>query len=204
MLLELTAGLVFSLTLVTLSYVLNRRLTGGRLRIEPYRLALTASTVLLLAILGEAAVNPIYEYWFSSKLWEYRVLPLHDGNVSALALFIWTAYGVHLYFTLQTLDRHLPARFKNSYGKAFLIGIEAPLFAEVTGNLVFLYLANTYYAYYLPADVGHLTSLRVIPVYMICIFAGLPILRALEQLPKKKAMPPALFAGGIAFLLSGL
>lgn len=204
MLMELAAGLLFSITLVSASYALNRRLIGAKLHIEPYRLALTASAVLLFAILGEAIVNPLYEYWFSSKLWEYRVLPLHDGNVSALAAFIWTAYGIHLYFTLQTLEQRLPSRLKNSYAKAFLIGFEAPLIAEVTGNLVFLSMANTYYAYYLPSDIGHLTSLRVIPIYMICIFVGLHLLRSLEQLPKKKAMPPVLFAGGIAFLLAGL
>jgi len=62
---------------------------------------------------------------------------------------------------------------------------------------------NNYYAYYLPGDVFHLTSLRVVPVYMLCIYAGLVILRSLEQLPRSAILPPALFVGGIAYLFAG-
>jgi len=200
---EVMAGILFSLLLTGISYTVNRRLLGGRLVIDGYHLALTASSVLLLAVVAESVINPLYEGWFGSKLWEYRIFPLHDANVSALAIIVWTAYGVHLYFTRQFLDRKLSVRWNNTFAKSLIFGFEAPLIFEVSGNFVFLLLMHNYYAYYLPADILHLTSLRVVPVYMLCIFLGLIILKRLENLPRHPALPPALFAGGITYLFAG-
>jgi len=200
---DVIAGILFSLLLVLVSFFINRFLQGGRLVIDVYRLALTASSVLLLAVIAESLVNPLYELWFGQKLWEYRVFPLHDANVSALAVIVWTAYGVHLYFTLQSLDQKLGSRWNSSATKALIIGFEAPLITEVSGNLVFLLLLNKYYAYYLPADVRHLTSFQVVPIYMLCIFFGLMILKRLERLPRAMVLPPALFVGSIVYLFAG-
>jgi len=200
---EFTAGLLFAAALVLFSYGFNRWLIGDRLKTDVYRIALTASAVLLLAILAETLVNPLYELLFGAKLWVYRVFPLHNGNVSALAPIVWTAYGIHLHFTLQTMDHRLPIRMRNGYGKAFIVGLEAPFFAEVTGNLLFLVLAGQYYAYYLPSGVGHLTSFQVVPIYMVCIFIGLIILRALEKLPRRAELPSLLFLAGTGYLLAG-
>jgi hypothetical protein len=200
---SLLAAAGFSLLLVTLSYAVNRRLLGRRLRLQPYELLLTASAVFLLAILAESLINPVFESYTGTKLWEYRVHPLHDRNVSALAVLVWTAYGVHLYLTQQTLEERLPLRLRNHYGKALVIGFEAPLLFEVTGNLFFLLLAQEYYAYYLPTDLWHLTSLQVVPVYMICIFLGLLVLRALQRLGRRWALPPSLFTAGVGYLLLG-
>lgn len=200
---ELAAGIVFSLLLVSFSYLINNRLLHGRLNTDVYRIALSASTVLLLALIAEATVNPVYTSLTGHKLWEYRVLPLYDGNVSALGLLVWTAYGVHLHFTLQTLKARLPRRWRGASGQALVIGFEAPLIAEVSGNLVFLLIAGEYYAYYLPADVFHLTSFQVVPIYMICVFVGLVVLELLEKLPRRIELPPLIFASGAAFLFAG-
>jgi len=200
---EIIAALVFSFLLVGISFVINRRLLQGRLVIDVYHLALTASSVLLLAIIAESLINPFYESWFGSKLWVYHVFPLYDGNVSALAVIVWSAYGIHLYFTRQSLEKKLRAGWNHNGAKALIVGLEAPFIFEVSGNLLFLLLSNNYYAYYLPADVYHLTSLQVIPVYTCCVFFGLLILKQLEGLPRLPILPPALFASGIAYLFAG-
>ncbi|TCK17442.1 hypothetical protein DFR30_0672 [Thiogranum longum] len=200
---EIFSALLFSLALIAASFAINRYLIGGRLVIDGYRLALTASAVLLLAVVAESLINPLYEQLFGGKLWEYRVFPLHDSNVSALAAFVWTAYGVHLYFTGQSLDLKLGGRWSSTGTKALIVSFEAPFVFEVSGNLLFLQLMNNYYAYYLPSDVYHLTSFRVVPVYIFCIFFGMVILKLLEQLPRYRMLPPALFAGGIAYLFAG-
>jgi len=199
----LITGIVFSALLVTISYHINRHLLGGNLAVDTYRLALTASCVVLLALLCESLVNPLYTAWAGEKLWVYRVLPLHDGNLSALGVMVWAAYGIHLYFTRQTLTRKLPNGLNNSAGMAFIIGFEAPLICEVLGNLLFLQLLGEYYAYYLPGDVFHLTSFRVVPIYMLCLFVGLVILGKLENLPRKMLLPPALMSAGVAYLVTG-
>jgi hypothetical protein len=192
----ITAAVLFATVLVLASFAFNRWLLGGELLVDRYRLALTASAVLLLAVLAEASINPLFELWLGGKLWEYRVLPLHNANVSALGLVVWTAYGVHLYFTRQSLERRLRGRWKGTCGKSLIIGLEAPFLFEVSGNLVFLTVMHNYYAYYLPADLHHLTSWRVVPVYMVCVFCGLVILGAIERLPRTPLLPGALFAGG--------
>jgi hypothetical protein len=116
---------------------------------------------------------------------------------------VWAAYGIHLYFSRQTLMRKLPNRLNNSAGMAFIIGFEAPFICEVLGNLLFLQLLGEYYAYYLPGDVFHLTSFRVVPIYMLCLFVGLVILGKLENLPRKMVLPPALMSAGVAYLVTG-
>ena len=200
---SIVAGLVFAVFLVTFSWHVNQWLCAGKLRCDRYQMVLTASAVFILAIALESLFNPAYELLFGHKLWEYRVLPLHDSNVSALGAALWFAYGVHLYFTLQSLRRRLPNKLSGNHGKALIIGFEAPLFAEVTGNLVFLAIAGQYYAYYLPGDLLHLTSLQAIPVYAACVYLGLHALDFLERLPRRREIPIGLFTTGIAFLLTG-
>lgn len=200
---EVIAAIVFSLALVSFSYLVNNWQLHGRLNTDIYRVALSASTVLLLALVAEATVNPVYTALTGHKLWEYRVFPLYDGNVSALGLLVWTAYGIHLHFTLQTLRARLPERWRNTRGQALVIGFEAPLFAEVSGNLVFLLIASEYYAYYIPADVFHLTSFQVVPIYMLCVFFGLVVLNFLEKLPRRIELPPLIFTSGAVFLFAG-
>ena len=78
--------------------------------------------------------------------------------------------------------------------------MDAPLIFEVSGNLIFLALIGQYYAYYLPGDLFHLTSVRVIPIYIICIFVGLIFLHWLEKQARHWAIPSGLFSGGILFL----
>jgi hypothetical protein len=195
--------MIFSLLLVTISYSINRHLLGAKLVVDFYQLALTAACVVVLALLGESLINPLYTTWFEQKLWVYRILPLHDGNVSALGVIVWAAYGVHLYFTRQTLINKLPNGLNNSAGIAIIIGFEAPFICEVLGNLLFLNLLGDYYAYYLPGDVWHLTSFQVVPIYMLCLFAGLIILKTVENLPRKFVLPPALFSAGVAYLVTG-
>jgi len=199
----IVASLVFAVMLVTVSWYVNRWLCDGELHCDRYLLALTASAVFVLAIALESLVNPAYEMLFGHKLWEYRVLPLHNANVSALSVALWTAYGIHLYFSLQSLRRRLPDKLKGRHGRALVIGFEAPLFAEVTGNLIFLAIAGQYYAYYLPGDLFHLTSFQVIPVYAVCVYFGLHILDRMEQLPRRREVPVGLFVAGIAFLFAG-
>jgi len=73
----------------------------------------------------------------------------------------------------------------------------------VTGNLIFLAIAGQYYAYYLPGDLLHLTSLQAVPVYAVCVYLGLHVLDRIETLPRYRWLPPGLFATGMVFLFAG-
>jgi hypothetical protein len=159
--------------------------------------------VLLLALLAESTVNPLYEWAAGHKLWVYRLHPLHEGNVSMLGAMVWSAYGVHLYFTHQMLGHRLLGRWDNRIMHSVVLALEAPLFCEVTGNLTFLLLTGRYYAYYLPGDLGHFTSIQVIPIYGLSFFLGLGVLDALKRMPRSRRVPALLFAGGCGWLFAG-
>lgn len=199
----LLAALAFALLFPGISYLLNRRYCRGGLATDLPGIVLLASLVFALAILCEASINPLYTQIYADKLWVYRLLPLHDGNVSALAVLIWVSYGVHLYFFNQTLDSRLPSGARRNVYKAALIGIEAPLLWEVLGNGFFLLSVGEFYAYYNPGELFHLTSLRVVPIYMLCIYIGLLVYDRVRHRAHDWRIAATLFGFGIAFLLTG-
>ena len=198
----LAAGLLFMLLFPGVSFLLNRRWCGG-LVIVPRELMLLTALVFILAIVCEASVNPLYTVLFGDKLWVYRLFPLHDGNVSALAVLMWTSYGVHLYFLNQSLERWLATDAHRNLIKAALIGVEAPLLWEVLGNGYFLLTTGEFYAYYEPGELFHFTSLRVIPVYMLCIYIGLQVHDYLRARAIGWEWTAGLFVGGTVFLSLG-
>lgn len=197
------AGAAFAVMLTGLSFLLNHRLCSGRLNTDLRQIVLLSALTFLVAILCEAAINPLYEAVFREKLWEYRLLPLHDRNVSALALLIWTAYGVHLHFMTQFLDRRIAAGPRQGFYKACIIGVEAPLLWEVAGNVFFLFLVDEFYAYYLPGELFHFTSLRVVPVYMLCVYFGLWTYGRVRDHAHDWRIAGACFGGGLLFLAAG-
>lgn len=200
---SLGAGVLFALLFPGLSFLVNRRLCKDALVIVPRELALLAALVFLLAIVFEATLNPLYTTWVGEKLWIYRLFPLHDGNVSGLAVVVWTSYGVHLYFLNQTLDSRIATGTRGNLIKAVLIGVEAPLLWEVLGNGFFLLTVDKFYAYYLPGDLFHFTSLRVIPFYVLAIYIGLSVHDRVRAHAADWRLTAGLFTAGIAFLAAG-
>ena len=174
-------GILCAVIFLGFSWALNRRLMRGPFRIDGFEVALYAATVFLVAVICEILVNSAYESVFGRKLWEYRVLPLYGGDISLLSFIIWPVYGVHLYFFRQVLAQRLSAHRNRDRVHALIIGLDAPLFYEVCGNLLFILLLGEYYAYYLPGELFHLTSVQVIPIYMLFIYAGLKLLGWLLQ-----------------------
>ncbi len=116
---------------------------------------------------------------------------------------MWTSYGVHLYFLNQTLNGFFATSAYRTQFKAVIIGVEAPLLWEVLGNGYFLLVLNEYYAYYLPDDVFHLTSLRVIPIYIICIYFGLIAYERLQSQARNYWLTGGLIATGLVVLATG-
>lgn len=202
-LIYLIAALGFSLLFPLVSYIINRRMCGGHLDTDISKIVMLSSLVFVAAILCEAIVNPIYEAMYQHKLWEYRLLPIHDRNVSVLAIMVWTTYGIHLYFLNQTLERFLPAGSRRTPLKALIIGCEAPLLWEVLGNSYFLLTVGEFYAYYLPSDLWHLTSVQVVPIYIVAIFIGLLLYEGLKRRAPPWPAAAMLTAAGVTFLAVG-
>ncbi|WJW76519.1 hypothetical protein QVG61_05365 [Thiohalobacter sp. IOR34] len=200
---EFAVGLFCSVLFLGLSFAINRRLRHGPLAFDPYRALLMASAVFALAVPLEALVDGFYATARGQLLWRYDILPRHGGSVSALGALIWPAYGLHLYWLLQVLEQRLPEGWRGRLLQALIIGLDAPLFFEVTGNLLFLAITGRYYAYYLPGELWHLTSWQVVPIYMLCLFLGLTILQRLLAMRPRALLPPGLYLAGLGFVWLG-
>lgn len=172
----LVIGIVCALIFLGFSFALNRWLRRDAFIIDIGHIALYAATVFMVAVVSEVIVNSTYENLVGHKLWQYRILPLYEGDISLLSFIIWPIYGVHLYFFRQVLNQRLTGHRDSDLLYAVIIGLDAPLFYEVCGNLLFLGLLNEYYAYYIPGELFHLTSIQVVPVYMVFIYLGLKLL----------------------------
>lgn len=101
---------------------------------------------------------------------------------------------------LDQLDR---VRRHPALIKSLVISIEAPFFAEVSSNLFFLFCSDEYYAYYLPTEVFHLTSVQVIPVYALSLFLCLTLYAKIERFKTGWHSPVFIYLGGIAFVAMG-
>lgn len=127
------------------------------------------SVFCLFGISGEIFVNTLYTYALDTPLWEYRLFPTHNGDISYFFIFIWGLLGFYKYVNdvaIHTFnkDQHvLPG---------IVMGIEA-IFLELLYNGLFLLVFGSYIFYYFPENLGflsHLSCLQVIPFYFVTGF----------------------------------
>ena len=178
--------------------VARRRLSLKK--IDWYNVFLYASVTFLFAVIFEIISDTLYLHIFGKYLWQYKVFPVHNGITTQLALFFWPLYGVYLYF----LHRAFKVSMWNGlpiYIKGGLSGIDGPLL-EFVLNSIFLVFYKTFFFYYVPNDLGHYTTLQVVPIYAICGMVLTYILYQLEKFKRNFLLPAVLYflAVGIVYL----
>lgn len=123
-----------------------------------------SGTLAMIGVISEVAINSFYRTFFDSPLWLYQVTPIHGGDTSVFAFFQWALFGYHLYYVHKKIQSY---QFKYEASIfAFVVSVDALLleaFANISSN-IFL---DTFIFYYLPGDLGHLTTLRVYPFYLL-------------------------------------
>jgi hypothetical protein len=194
-------GLSGALTGACLFYLLASLLTWRWLRVDPYRLVLFMAVAFLVAVVFEVLLGKLYHVLVGRPLWQYRVLPVHDGMTSTLNFIIWPVYGYYWYFVHRVLQEH-QVRIRRTWMKGLASGVDGPLL-EILANGFFLLFYGTFYFYYLPGDLRHFTSVQVVPLYMVMgIFLALLIDR-LDRLPRRWHYPAAFYLAGLGFVLAG-
>ncbi|HEY8094748.1 MAG TPA: hypothetical protein VIE65_01445, partial [Methylobacter sp.] len=83
---------------------------------------------------------------------------------SIFAFFQWSLYGYHLYF-VQKKIQSFKAKYEE-YIFALVISVEA-LLLEIFVNISSNFFLNTFIFYYIPGDMGHMTTVFVFPVYIL-------------------------------------
>jgi hypothetical protein len=134
----------------------------------------------LAAPLAEVLFNKLYISLFGVPLWTYKILPVGSGHTSLFSPVIWSVYGLGIYLIHQKLQF---GYFKKSFLGGLIMAIEGPLY-EIAANLLFITLFGSYLFYYWPADMWHLTSFQVVPIYFLCGWVAalsLPYLRHLVR-----------------------
>lgn len=184
-----------------LFYALASLAKGRLVRLEPYRLLLYMSVAFLVAVICEVGLGMLFELMMERRLWEYRVWPIHDGHTSALNLFIWPVYGYYLYLLADVL-REYRLNLGRRWYHGLLCGFDGPLL-EILANGFFLLFFGTFYFYYLPGDLYHLTSVQAVPLYMLSGILLTLLLRRIDALPRNWFYPVICYGSGCGFILLG-
>lgn len=160
----LTSLITFFLYLVAVIYLAGLALTDSSTKIRAKEVYMYSGTLALIGCISEVAVNSFCRAAFDSSLWIYLVTPVHHGDTSIFAFFQWSLYGYHLYF-VQKKIQSLKVKHEE-YIFALVISVEA-LLLEIFVNISSSFFLNTLIFYYIPGDMGHMTTVFVFPVYIL-------------------------------------
>jgi hypothetical protein len=197
----LLEGLSGALTGFCLLYLLAALSARRWLRADPYELLLCMAAAFLVAIVCEVALGRAYGLFLGARLWQYRVWPIHAGYTSALNFLIWPVYGYYWYFLHQVLLAHR-VQIRRPWLKGLAAGLDGPLL-EILANGFFLLFYGTFYFYYLPGDLRHFTSIRVVPLYMVMGVCLSLVIEFLKGRPRRWRYPLMFYLAGLGFVAAG-
>jgi hypothetical protein len=156
--------IIFFLYLATVIYFAGFAFTNKSTQISIKEVFLYSGTLALIGCISEVAINSFCRTAFDTSLWVYQITPIHHGDTSIFAFFQWSLYGYHLYYVQKKLQSY---KFKHEeYIFAFVLSIDA-LLLETFVNISSLFFLNTFVFYYTPGDMGHLTTVFVLPFYLL-------------------------------------
>ncbi|NVK73106.1 MAG: hypothetical protein HWE24_06460 [Oceanospirillaceae bacterium] len=196
-LLQGLSGVIIGLGLF---YLLGSMLLKQWIRLDAYQLTLSMGVTFLVAIVCEISIDRLYFSIMDKPLWLYHVWPIHQGYTSGLNFIVWPAYGFYLYLVHKVLvSKRVLLRPRWLHG--LLSGIDGPLL-EILANGFFLLFYGTFYFYYLPDDMGHYSSIQVIPIYMLVGVVLSLILDHLRRYPRNWLYPSVSYvmAVGVMFV----
>ncbi len=156
--------IIFFLYLVAVIYLAGFALVNSLTEVRIREVYMYSGTLALIGCISEVAVNSFCRVVFDAPLWIYLVTPIHQGDTSIFAFFQWSLYGYHLYFVHKKIQS-LKVKHKASIF-VLVLSIEA-LLLEIFVNISSNFFLNTFIFYYMPEDMGHLTSVFVLPVYVL-------------------------------------
>jgi hypothetical protein len=156
--------IIFFLYLVAVIYLVGLVLVKKSTEIKNKDVYMYSGTLALIGCISEVAVNSFCRAVFGSPLWIYLVTPVHNGDTSMFAFFQWALYGYHLYFVQKKIQSF---KFKHEeYIFILVLSVEA-LLLEIFVNISSSFFLNTFIFYYVPSDMAHLTTVYVLPVYIL-------------------------------------
>lgn len=143
-----------------------------------------------IGVYGEIFLDTVYNFFVGNPLWQYNILPIHNGYTSAYAPIVWGIFGFHVYLLHDTLkDKWSITRARYL---ALILSFEA-LVLEAILTISSKFLLGNFMYYYFPGDLWHVSSFQNIPFYFIC---GVLIVWTMRRFKKD----PVFFSLMCAFL----
>lgn len=177
----ITNAIIYTFFLIVFFYLFFCAIKKEFIKPNIKKLIYTIFIFTLLGVIGEDFVNTFYEIIFKEPLWEYKLFPTHNANITYLFPFIWGTLGFYTYFRNEVFLDNKSNRFLSGA----ILGVEA-VFIELIANVPYYYLFNDYIFYYLPANLGpfsHFSCLQVVPFYAM---VGLVTTNLINQQEKLK------------------
>lgn len=182
---------LFSVLWLGLIYGFNSLLAHKLLPVNVRRLFVYASTMAALGVLGELVYDTAYDYCLGRPLWVYRLAGIHDAYTSVYSLFLWGGIiGLHLYLLHGTLQKK---GITSVHQLAFIFCGEAILL-EALVNLSYRMVFNDFIYYYLPPDLGHITSIQTLPLYLLAGYITVTALGLAHRSPRLASLGSTILA----------
>lgn len=194
---------IFAITAIAVPilYLLYCLVAGRRVPVDPPRLVLTMATAFLVMSIMEAGLGYLHSLVFGWRMWEYRLWPNHRDFGTYLGPITWPWYGFHFHLFNKALElRHRAVRNPVLHGA--MTGLDGPLL-EILGNGLYLLVFGGYVFYYFPPELGHLTSLFVIPYYAIAGVVLAIVMQGLEGTTRRLPVATAIYLLGLGFVFVG-
>jgi hypothetical protein len=184
--------LLFALLWLLIVYLINAAIAKEFKKADIKLALLYFITVGSIGVFGEIFLDTVYNYFVGNPLWEYRILPIHNGYTSVYAPIVWGIYGFHLYLFHDTL--HTKWSITRTRYLALILSVEA-LLLEAALTISSKFLLGDFMYYYFPSDLWHVSSFQNIPFYFIC---GVIIVKTMRRFKKD----PTFFICMCVFLTS--
>jgi len=183
--------ILFFLYLVAVIYFAGLALTNKSMQTSIKDAYMYSGTLALIGCISEVAINSFCRAVFDSPLWLYQVTPIHQGDTSVFAFFQWSLFGYHVYYVRKKLQSY---HFKYEAALfAVVVSVDA-LLLEIFVNVSSQVFLDTFVFYYLPGDIGHLTTIYVYPFYLL---GGVILNETFERFEKEP-----LFFGNLSFSIA--
>lgn len=150
-------------------------------------------------IVGEVLVGHLHTRLFGQPLWQYHIMPIHDGYTSRYNFAIWPLYGWHLYLCEKVLAGARLSPSINRLCHATKHAASGPML-EIVANLGMLLVLGRYYFYYLPDDLWHLTSLQVVPYYTLVSLLFSWVIGQARRIGRQMTLGTAGYLLGVAYI----
>jgi len=183
--------ILFFLYLVAVIYFAGLALTNKSMQTSIKDAYMYSGTLALIGCISEVAINSFCRAVFDSPLWLYQVTPIHQGDTSVFAFFQWSLFGYHVYYVRKKIQSY---RFRYEAALfAVVVSVDA-LLLEIFINASSQVFLDTFVFYYLPGDIGHLTTIYVYPFYLL---GGVILNETFERFEKEP-----LFFGNLSFSIA--